>query len=439
MRGPCAALLFGVAQVLHQDPRSIILVASTDNCRVLFPPTLEAAQARVRSIRPADYARTRNHLDGAVSQLSPYITHGMISLPQVLVGVASRHPLPVQHKLVQELGWREYFHHVWQHRGDGILDSFHAGPLPESVYHPDMPADIREARTGVPVIDRAVEVLYDTGYLHNHARMWLASYVVHMRKIHWRAGADWMFAHLLDGDLASNHLSWQWIAGTASSKPYLFNAENVARFAPPEWHSAGSVLDTTYEALDAIARTPGAAMNEQTGDDAASEVIRRTHVFEPPLLPDPPQRAAAPLHSVHRREVWLVHPWNLNKPPASIASECVLIGWWPAEFHARWPWNPARWRFVDAAMSQLTSQQCVGDTALLQHALAGARAVHTYDNPHVRSLLPQSIQRIAAPRLFPEVAHLCQSFSSWWKHATRGIAQLTDLPGVAAAHLHPFR
>ncbi|MGC8035725.1 FAD-binding domain-containing protein, partial [Salmonella enterica] len=74
----------------------------------------------------------------------------------------------------------------------------------------------------------------------NHARMWLASYVVHLRKVHWRAGADWMVGHLLDGDLASNHLSWQWVAGTGSHKPYLFNAENVAKYAPAEWHSPGT-------------------------------------------------------------------------------------------------------------------------------------------------------------------------------------------------------
>ena len=104
---------------------------------------------------------------------------------------------------------------------------------------------------GIPVIDRAVAELYACGYLHNHVRMWLASYVVHLRKVHWRAGADWLYAHLLDGDLASNHLSWQWIAGTASHKPYLFNADNVARFAPGRWHSPGTAIDRSYEALDA--------------------------------------------------------------------------------------------------------------------------------------------------------------------------------------------
>jgi deoxyribodipyrimidine photo-lyase len=93
----------------------------------LFPPTRDAALARIAALRPADYARSRNAIDGAVSMLSPYITHGLLSLPEVLDGVAARHRIGMQHKFVFELGWREHFRHVWQHRGDGIFASLHAG------------------------------------------------------------------------------------------------------------------------------------------------------------------------------------------------------------------------------------------------------------------------------------------------------------------------
>jgi deoxyribodipyrimidine photo-lyase len=60
--------------------------------------------------------------------------------------------------------------------------------------------------------------------------MWLASWLVHVRGVQWQAGADWFLEHLLDGDPASNHLSWQWVAGTFSAKPYLFNRENLETF-----------------------------------------------------------------------------------------------------------------------------------------------------------------------------------------------------------------
>jgi deoxyribodipyrimidine photo-lyase len=61
--------------------------------------------------------------------------------------------------------------------------------------------------------------------------MWLASYVVHWRRVRWQAGARWFLQHLLDGDPASNNLSWQWVVSCFSTKPYLFNRDNLERFS----------------------------------------------------------------------------------------------------------------------------------------------------------------------------------------------------------------
>ncbi|MEY2952500.1 MAG: hypothetical protein RLZZ401_587, partial [Pseudomonadota bacterium] len=227
-----------------------------------FEPTRLAALARLKAVTPSNYARTRNALDGAVTGLSPYFTHGLLSVPQATSAVHARTPLGFDDKLVFEFAWREFFHHVWSRaddHGDAILCDMRSPPIWPGTYADTLPDDIREGRTGVSAIDAAVRVLYATGYLHNHARMWLASYVVHVRKVHWRAGADWLYAHLLDGDLPSNHLSWQWVAGTFSSKPYLFNAENVSKFAPARaraaWASPGTVIDQSYETLDTLARS----------------------------------------------------------------------------------------------------------------------------------------------------------------------------------------
>ena len=123
------------------------------NTQEPFPATLAAAHERIAALRVAEYARTRNALDGAVTRLSPYITHGFVSLPEVLAGVAGRavpQRLSLQHKFVCELGWREFFQHLWQHRGSGILADTHPGPLPAQAYTRELPADIRQARTGVP-------------------------------------------------------------------------------------------------------------------------------------------------------------------------------------------------------------------------------------------------------------------------------------------------
>ena len=71
-------------------------------------PDLAAALARIAAIDPATYARSRNHVQGAVTRLSPYITHGMVTLPEVLTRVLARQPLAIEHKLVYEFGWREF-------------------------------------------------------------------------------------------------------------------------------------------------------------------------------------------------------------------------------------------------------------------------------------------------------------------------------------------
>ena len=393
-----------------------------------FAPTLAAAQARIAAVRPAAYARTRNALDGAVSGLSPYITHGIVTLGYVLAGVAARHALDVQHKLVYELGWRAYFRHVWQHRGEGILRSLHQGPLPDDAYSRELPADIRQACTGLPVVDQAVRTLYATGTLHNHARMWLASYVVHLRKVHWRAGADWMVGHLLDGDLASNHLSWQWVAGTGSTKPYLFNADNVTRYAPADWHSPGSVIDASYEALDRIAREP--ARRGQSEHEAQTRSVARA---EPHLVSDPPVElglTAPNAAAVTGHDVWLVHPWSLGELPPTLSADTRVIGVFVADFHRAWPWSERRWHFVGSRMAELAAERWHGDATAIGAALKGARRVRSIGEPHLAPWLARWAECAAMPALFPAVDRRCDSFSQWWARASRGLDTAADLLAV---------
>lgn len=376
----------------------------------LFPPTREEALARIALVQPAEYARTRNALNGAVTQLSPYITHGFVSLPEVLEGVRSQHTVNSQDKFLFELGWREYYRHVWQHRGDGIFKSLHEGVLPDAAYSNEIPFDILHACTGVAAIDMAVSTLYTTGYLHNHARMWLASYMVHLRKVHWRVGADWLYGHLLDGDLASNHLSWQWVAGTGSNKPYLFNAENVARFAPEAWHSSGSVIDTTYEVLDRMARQ---ALPAKGQPQTLSNSIEM-----PALMSSPPTslNIGTPNSNVAKgRSVWLVHPWNLGELPADLPKDSLVIGIFVSDFHRNWPWDEKRWLFVKSRMAELTSECWYGDRLSIELALQDAKQVGGVNEAHIAPWLPTAGQYIPSPTLFPNVERRCDSFSKWWQ------------------------
>ncbi len=389
-----------------------------------FPPSRQAALERLDAVLPSDYARSRNALEGAVTGLSPYITHGLISLPEVLAGVNLKHSLDVQHKFVFELGWREYFRHVWAFRGEEIFESLREGLLPQASYSALLPADIRQAATGVPVIDMAVRTLYATGYLHNHARMWLASYVVHVRKVDWRIAADWLYGHLLDGDLASNHLSWQWVAGTGSSKPYLFNSENVARYAPVAWHSPGSVIDQSYEALNRLARQPTRRPRNENAAPTKCALIEPSLMAEPPLdldftKPDP--------SAVAGREVWLVHPWNLGDVPTFLPPNTVVVGVLLTDFHRVWPWNERRWRFVTSRMAELASLLWKGDAATLGAALQSAARVGSVDDQHLEPWLPHLAVCEAQITLFPDVPRRCDSFSQWWNRASRGFATASDL------------
>lgn len=376
-----------------------------------------AALDHLQAVRPTDYARTRNHLQGAVTGLSPYITHGVLTLPQVAEHLRQVHQIDPAHKLMYELGWRAYFQHVWRHEGDGIFRSLHAGVLPDEAYAPEVPADLREARTGLAVIDQAVRTLYRTGYLHNHARLWLASYTVHLRKVHWRAGADWLYGHLLDGDLASNHLSWQWVAGTGSHKPYLFNAENVARFAPPDWHVTGGWLDTDHDTLLAWAsqREPVApavdAAERRTGQTGHTT---STHAPEPPLLSTPP----FPLRTAQQDDLagaWLVHPWSLRAADDLAVQRTSTrsgrrIGVLLAPFHHTWPWSAQRWHFVHALMQPLCDE-------IVWLEAPPPDTSCCINNPHLHAALPgwPDAALSADAVLWPDPGQRCRSFSRYWQ------------------------
>jgi deoxyribodipyrimidine photo-lyase len=286
-----------------------------------------------------------------------------------------------------------------------------------------MPADVLEARTGVAAIDLAVRTLYATGYLHNHARMWLASYVVHLRRVHWHTAAQWLLAHLLDGDVASNHLSWQWVAGTGSSKPYLFNADNVAKYAPEPWHSPGTVIDTSYEALDRIARS-STAVNPRIDQRRADAGLSQPEVMATP----PGDRWTAPgPTAVAGRDVWLLHPWSLGSVPQGLDADVVLLGVGLAECHAHTPWSALRWNFVTEGLLGRTPQLWWGSAQQIALALQGARAVGWQAQAHADGALqrlqallqagprPPAIKAYAQAPLFEDVAHYCESFSQWWR------------------------
>ena len=234
-----------------------------------FPTTLEAVLARIDAFDPAHYARSRNFLNGGVSYLSPYLSRGFITVPQVVTRLKERGiGMEQAEKFIQELAWREFYTRTWFQKGDGIFADIRHPQ--EGVMNSGIPAAVVAAETGIRSLDTFLATFPQRGYLHNHLRMYLAAITCNVGKYHWSEPAAWLYYHLLDGDLASNALSWQWCAGTFSNKLYYVNQENVNKYTGSK--QQGTFLDFSYEEL------PFRGVPEELKESAKADLV-----FTPPV------------------------------------------------------------------------------------------------------------------------------------------------------------
>jgi deoxyribodipyrimidine photo-lyase len=221
-------------------------LAVSDRVMGRFNPTRAAALERLAAFAPRmgrPYADQRNHdyglvadhsLPANVSALSPWIRHRLISEREVIEAA-----LPSGEgaaKFVSEVLWRSYFKGWLEQR-----------PTIWSRYCTDRDAALAllerngglardyaaavEGRTGIDAFDAWAQQLVEANWLHNHARMWFASIWIFTLRLPWQLGADFFLRHLLDGDAASNTLSWRWVAGLHTpGKHYLARADNIRRY-----------------------------------------------------------------------------------------------------------------------------------------------------------------------------------------------------------------
>lgn len=214
---------------------------------ISFPTDYSSIVERIESVDPIRYGKTRNFIDGDVTYLSPYISRGVISVKQVKEIVLKKGYKHYQvEKFLQELAWREYFQRVWQAKGTAAINTALKQEQVD-VNHKHMISSIINASTGIEAIDEQISKLNETGYMHNHARMYTASIVCNIGKAHWHQPSKWMYYHLLDGDLASNNCSWQWVAAVFSSKKYYCNQENINKYCNS--NQRNTFLDKSYEEL----------------------------------------------------------------------------------------------------------------------------------------------------------------------------------------------
>ena len=201
-------------------------------------PTRAAGLARLAAFTPMmgrAYADGRNHDPGpdkprSVSALSPYIRHRLITEQEVVAAAIAAHGAAAADKFIQEVFWRSYWK-GWLAQRPSVWDAYCARVTAGVQAPPEGYEAAIAGRTGIACFDAWVQELVETGYLHNHARMWFASIWVFTLRLPWFLGADFFLRHLLDADAASNTLSWRWVAGLhTKGKHYVARAENIARY-----------------------------------------------------------------------------------------------------------------------------------------------------------------------------------------------------------------
>jgi deoxyribodipyrimidine photo-lyase len=211
-----------------------------------FTPTRAAALARVAAFTPRmgrAYAGSRNSDTGPgttgqlgrvnVSVLSPYVRHRLLTEEELARAAVGAHGLSAAEKFVQEVCWRTYWK-GWLEARPAIWVGYRAGLErglnAERAVRRQIEAAVA-GRSGIACFDSWAEELIETGYLHNHARMWFASIWIHTLRLPWEVGADLFLQHLMDADAASNTLSWRWVAGLHTpGKTYLARPDNIAEF-----------------------------------------------------------------------------------------------------------------------------------------------------------------------------------------------------------------
>ena len=212
----------------------------TADTRLPHRLSLTELENYIRTIDAAKYTRTRNYIGGS-TRLSEYISRGMISLPRVRELVLENNSFSAAFKFLNELAWREYWQVTWTAIGDDIFE--YIRPIKDTV-RSAMPEAVVTANTGIVALDAGIRQLQTTGFIDNHMRMWLAGLICQVAKCDWKVGAAWMHSYLIDGDYASNHLSWQWVAGSYTGKPYLPQQDNINTYT--ESVQRNTYLDQGY-------------------------------------------------------------------------------------------------------------------------------------------------------------------------------------------------
>ncbi len=207
-----------------------------------------AGLERLQAFLPlvGEYARTRNYTaprSGGVSGLSPYLRSRLLLEEEVIRAASGAGPGAGPRKFIDEVAWRTYWK-GWLEVRPGVWFRYRREV---ERLHAELDNGAREryrqtvsGESPLACMNAWTRELVDSGYLHNHVRMWYASIWVFTLRLPWELGADFFLRHLLDGDPASNTLSWRWVAGLHTrGKPYVARAANIRKYTNGQFEPEG--------------------------------------------------------------------------------------------------------------------------------------------------------------------------------------------------------
>ena len=362
-----------------------------------FPTDSASIQARIEAIDPQQYSRTRNDVLGKVTYLSPYISRGAISTRTVWQHIRERgYPFALTESLLKELLWRDYFQQVARYRD--IEEDIRQ---PQSgVRHHQIPVAIVEANTGIRGVDSGLQQLMQTGYMHNHVRMYVASLCCNIAGAHWKMPARWMYYYLLDGDPASNFCSWQWVAGSNSSKKYYANQENISQYTHEI--QTGTYLDVSYEQLP-IMKVPD-ELRETIGWQAQTELPASDTIRLDPILP-----------TLLYNYFQLDRNWHAEEP----ANRILLL---EPDWFAAWPVHARNIAFLISLAREIPGIQIfTGSFDEFIQQYQPAKVIYK-EHPSARHYRGEEEPR---DWICPEVDGYFPSFFSYWKKVSRYLLKST--------------
>ncbi len=364
-----------------------------------FPTDRASIEARIDSIDPLSYGRDRNHLTGHVTMLSPYISRWFITIRDIRARVLARWYQPHQiEQFLKELAWREFFLRVWEWLGtDRMMLDIRFDQ--EDVLTYDMPTAFSDASTGIEAIDQGIVSLYETGYMHNHLRMYIAGIACNMSGAHWRTPSQWMYYHLLDGDLASNTCSWQWNAWAFSSKKYIAIQTNINEYTGSTQRK--TFLDRSYD------------------DIWTTKVPDHMLVYAPLDLNTPlPEQSDISLDPT----LPLVIYTNYSIRPdwmSDIGANRVLV-LAPSHFD-RFSVSPRVIEFILSLARENIEwiQVYIGEIGDLRDEFQEVSQKEIYLTDHILYSDITGITKTPYPYMVPEVTQYCASFFAYWKLVER--------------------